>query len=92
MALYGALAENVRNNERLDRGSVVFTGAGTKVVTCNAPMRTVKFVVVTPSAAGNGTVTASVNNVGTGGGNSAVQFTIGASAACTVYWLAIGVL
>lgn len=37
MALYGALAENTRRNERVERGTLTVTGTGT--VTVPSPMR-----------------------------------------------------
>lgn len=39
MALYGGLAENTRRNERVERGSVTFTGSTT--ITVPGPMRTI---------------------------------------------------
>lgn len=45
MSLYGALAENTRRNERVERGTLTVTGSGT--VTAPYPMRQITFFQLT---------------------------------------------
>lgn len=45
MALYGGLAENTRRNERMERGTVTFTGSTT--ITVSPPMRQIIMVDIT---------------------------------------------
>lgn len=102
MALYGALAENIRRNERIDRGTVTFTGSTT--VTVAAPIRqltSVDAIQVSSTAPG-----ASGSTLTIAMGPAANQFQIfswqptsssvttliAATAACTVQWQAIGSL
>lgn len=44
MSLYGALAENVRRNARVETGQATFTGS--TVITVPGPMRTITHAVV----------------------------------------------
>lgn len=79
MALGGALAENIRRNERLDRGNATVTGS--LVVTVSAPIRTVtnadaQIVLTAIGGAGLDPILCTVGNVAGGSGNLANQFTI----------------
>lgn len=67
MALYGALAENVRRNERVDRGIATFTGSITITLPQNA-MRQIFDVLITQ-----------VIGVSPGVGPAVFTYTIGAS-------------
>lgn len=105
MSLYGAMAENTRRNERIERGSATFTGS--TVITVAGPMRQVTYADATQviaTAPGVGPSTITVGNIGSGGGNAANQFTIfawqptsnsnptlvAATTPCTVNWTALG--
>lgn len=107
MSLYGALAENTRRNERVERGQATFTGS--TVITVSGPMRTVTAAEATQiitTAPGLGPSTITVGNIGGGGGNLPNQFTVFAwqptssanptlvagSTPCTVQWDAWGTL
>lgn len=76
MALYGALAENTRRNERIERGTTASFASGSITITVPPPMRQITAVFLTlqgGSAPGLGTSTLTYT-IGTGANSN--QFTI----------------
>lgn len=80
MSLTGAIRENTRRNESVDRGLVTFTGGSATVTVTGTPgpirqVTAAMACVLATTSPGNGSVV-TVGNIGSGGGNAANQFTI----------------
>lgn len=95
MALYGALAEAVRRNERVDRGTATFTGSTTVTLNVINPYVMIEQIIGSAPGVGpqNFTYTVSGRTLTiyawqpTSNSNPTL---VAATSACTVAWLAIG--